>query len=74
MKPGMSIDDRKIIVNLEIDLPRINFIMAHSANDKKWLKLKDGQIKNVIILSECGNSFLIKGCLFFSTSVKLKRK
>ena len=36
MKPGMSIDDRKIIVSLEMDLPGIVLIIAHTANDEKY--------------------------------------
>ena len=43
MKPGMSIDDKNIIVSFEIDLPIIELIIAHAASDNKCLKIMNGQ-------------------------------
>ena len=44
MKPGISTDDRKIIVNFEIDLPGIDLIIAHAASDKRgWARCRAGR-------------------------------
>lgn len=60
MKPGMSIDDRKIIISLEVDLPGIDFIIVHVVSDNKCLKIMNRLAENVIVLSEYSNNYLLK--------------